>query len=331
MSEPCLFGSHRVIRPAGAMPQLAWQLDAVSPCRDDELELSVDLIHVDATSFRQIRQAENDNLQRIIEHVAGIVRERGKLHNPVTGSGGMLIGTAKAYGTCYRDPPTIGQRLASLVSLTLTPLHLDSIERVDLAHARLHVRGRAILFASSRWAYVAPDLPETAVLAALDVAGAAPRTRLRTRPGDRVLILGSGRSGLLAALAARRAGAAEVAMVDIDPIALRAAMELGAATRVIEGTVLDPLALRRALGEAADLTVSAVDVVGAEAAAILCTQPRGTVLFFSMATSFQSAALFAEGIGSPVTLEIGNGYTEGHAQETLELLRAYPALAARLM
>jgi hypothetical protein len=59
--------------------------------------------------------------------------------------------------------------------------------------------------------------------------------------------------------------------------------------------------------------VSTVDVAGAEAAAILCTQPRGTVLFFSMATSFQSAALFAEGIGSAVTLEIGNGYVEGHA------------------
>jgi L-erythro-3,5-diaminohexanoate dehydrogenase len=331
MSNPCPFGTHRVIRPAGAMPQLAWQLDAVSPCWNNELELSVDLIHVDAASFRQIRQAENDNLQRIIQHVEGIVRERGKLHNPVTGSGGMLIGTAKAYGTCYRNPPALGQRIASLVSLTLTPLHLDTIERVDLAHARLRVQGRAILFSSSPWAHVAPDLPETAVLAALDVAGAAPRTRLRTRPGDRVLILGSGRSGLLAALAARRAGAAEVAVVDIDAIALRTAKEVGAATRVIEGTVLDPFALRRALGEPADLTVSTVDVAGAEAAAILCTQPRGTVLFFSMATSFQSAALFAEGIGSAVTLEIGNGCVEGHAQETLDLLRTYPALSARLM
>jgi L-erythro-3,5-diaminohexanoate dehydrogenase len=74
-----------------------------------------------------------------------------------------------------------------------------------------------------------------------------------------------------------------------------------------------------------------VGVAGAEPAAILCTQPHGTVLFFSMATSFQSAALFAEGIGSAVTLEIGNGYLEGHARETLELLRTCPALAARLV
>src|SRR5690348_15056321 len=133
MSEPCPFGTHRVIRPAGAMPQLAWQLDALSPCTANELERSVDLIHVDAARLRQIRQSDNDSGPRIIKQVEGIVRERGKLHNPVTGSGGMLIGTAKAYGTCYRDPPIIGQRLASLVSLTLTPLHLEAIERVDLA------------------------------------------------------------------------------------------------------------------------------------------------------------------------------------------------------
>jgi L-erythro-3,5-diaminohexanoate dehydrogenase len=120
-------------------------------------------------------------------------------------------------------------------------------------------------------------------------------------------------------------------LVDIDATALRVAVEVGAATRVIEASVLDPLALRSALVEPADLTVSAVDVAGAEAAAILCTQPQGTVLFFSMATSFQSAALFAEGIGSAVTLEIGNGYLDGHARETLELLRTCPALAARLM
>jgi hypothetical protein len=33
---------------------------------------------------------------------------------------------------------------------------------------------------------------------------------------------------------------------------------------------------------------------------------------------------------SAVTLEMGNGYVDGHARETLELLRTCPALAARL-
>ncbi len=40
-----------------------------------------------------------------------------------------------------------------------------------------------------------------------------------------------------------------------------------------------------------------------------------------MATSFTKAALGAEGVGSDVTMLVGNGYTKGHAEITLELLR----------
>lgn len=40
-----------------------------------------------------------------------------------------------------------------------------------------------------------------------------------------------------------------------------------------------------------------------------------------MATSFTKAALGAEGVGSDVTMIVGNGYTKGHAEITLQLLR----------
>jgi L-erythro-3,5-diaminohexanoate dehydrogenase len=40
-----------------------------------------------------------------------------------------------------------------------------------------------------------------------------------------------------------------------------------------------------------------------------------------MATSFTRAALGAEGVGKDVTMMIGNGYTKGHAQVALNILR----------
>jgi L-erythro-3,5-diaminohexanoate dehydrogenase len=63
-------------------------------------------------------------------------------------------------------------------------------------------------------------------------------------------------------------------------------------------------------------------------AALLAVKDGGTVIFFSMATSFTGAALGAEGVGKDVTLIIGNGYVPGHADLTLDLLRRHSRLCA---
>jgi L-erythro-3,5-diaminohexanoate dehydrogenase len=52
------------------------------------------------------------------------------------------------------------------------------------------------------------------------------------------------------------------------------------------------------------------------------------VIFFSMATSFSSAALGAEGLAADVTMLVGNGYVPGHAEMALELLRTEPGVRA---
>jgi hypothetical protein len=71
-----------------------------------------------------------------------------------------------------------------------------------------------------------------------------------------------------------------------------------------------------------------VDVPGCEHGAILATRPGGTVVFFSMATSFPAAALGAEGLAADVTMLIGNGYVPGHAELALDLVRTEPGVRA---
>jgi L-erythro-3,5-diaminohexanoate dehydrogenase len=97
----------------------------------------------------------------------------------------------------------------------------------------------------------------------------------------------------------------------------------------------DPIAVRDAVmpltrDAGADLTLSCVNVGGAELSAIVATRDRGKVYFFAMSTSFTAAALGAEGIGKDVDLYIGNGFAHGHAEHTLTLVREEPALAKLL-
>lgn len=98
---------------------------------------------------------------------------------------------------------------------------------------------------------------------------------------------------------------------------------------IVVADARDPVGLAEAVAKAggpADVTVVCVDVPGCEGGAILATKPGGTVIFFSMATSFSTAALTAEGLAADVTMLIGNGYVPGHAELALNLIRTNPAV-----
>ncbi len=321
------YGLHRVIGQPGTLPQAADRLDATLPCQATELEISVEHIHIDASSLAQLRRAHGDDAASVREALLALVRHRGKLHNPVTNSGGMLTGVVRRAGPAFPNAPAPGTRIATLVSLTLTPLHLDFLDLPDLRTSAAAARGTAFLFETSIWVELPADIPEAVSLAAFDVAGAPARVRARTAPGSRVLIIGAGRSGMLCAVAAVEAGAVDVLVGDTDPARLAMLDELELpAIRPLAGDARAAVAFAELVGRPVDLTVSCVNVAGIETACILSTRRDGHILFFSMATDFTRAALGAEGVGSAATLEIGNGYAPGHAAQVVDLLRRHPRL-----
>lgn len=329
------YGLRRVVSPKGVLPQRADVLDPALPLGDDEVAIAVDALNVDAASFRQIEADAGRDPARIADEIAQIVRERGKLHNPVTGSGGMLIGRVRAVGPSHPAAGALrpGDRIATLVSLTLTPLRLDWIRAVRPEVDRVECEGEAILFATGLWARLPDDLPETLALAALDVAGAPALVARHARPGQRVLVLGAGKSGGLVCAQARErlGGAGEVVACDVSEAALAALAGTGACDRTLRADATDAVATLRAVEAAGgpfDLVVSCASVPGTEMAALLSVRDGGTVLFFSMATSFTAAALGAEGVGRDALLVVGNGYVPGHAELTLGLLRRNPRLRA---
>jgi L-erythro-3,5-diaminohexanoate dehydrogenase len=328
------YGAHRVIAPAGALPQAAQQVDNdFTRHFDTEVRIAVERLNLDAASFRQLLEASGGDLDGVGRGVLATVAARGKQHNPITGSGGMLIGTVTRVGSRVSSTLAPGDHIATLVSLTLTPLRIDEILEVR-ASGQLAVRGEAVLFASGPYAVLPPDLNERVALAALDVCGAPAQVARSARPGDLVLVLGAGgKSGLLCAAEARLhvGSGGHVIGIEPSPKAAEELRQLGFCDHVLELDARDPLALYRAFvaasgGREADLVISCVNVEGAELSSVLCTRARGRVLFFAMTTSFGRAALGAEGIGKDVDLLIGNGYVTDHAELTLRLLRNHPTL-----
>jgi L-erythro-3,5-diaminohexanoate dehydrogenase len=334
-------GLHRVLAPAGVLPQAAWQLDARRDLWPDEVRVGVQRLNLDAASFRQLR-SEHPDSAAMRSAVLSIVAERGKMQNPVTGSGGMLTGVVEEVGPDSPLGLQPGDLVATLVSLSLTPLVItDSLARWDGRSEQVPCDGHAILFGRSIAARLPADLPGPLALAVLDVCGAPALTYrvVSDSPSSRpvVAIIGaSGKSGSLSAAAARQAGAARVigvVPVEAEAAILRAAGAAegpcGLVDEIVVADARDPVGLSAAVAAAggpADVTVVCVDVPGCEGGAILATVQGGTVVFFSMATSFTAAALGAEGVAADVTMLVGNGYVPGHAQLALDLIRSHPGV-----
>jgi L-erythro-3,5-diaminohexanoate dehydrogenase len=328
-------GADRVIDPSGSLPQPALRLDPSGPVRPYELEIAVERLCLDSTSFRNIRQSCDADPDLMAERIAEIVAARGKMHNPETDSGGVLYGTATAVGERLTHSPELGEPVVTLCSLTLTPLRLDQVTGVDPDSPQVDVIGTAYIPDSAGWAPVPEDVPLATAIDIYDVCAAASQVRDLAPRGGTVCVLGVGHAGKVAMAAARDAtGGGTVVAVDVDAAELDRVAELGLCDIAVATDLRDPLAAIRALGQAdvppADLTVVVVNAAGCESAAILMTAEGGTVLFFSMATNFSTAALAADGIGADLRMLVGSGYSTDYGRYALELVRTQPALRAAL-
>lgn len=324
MKDP--FGCYRVLDPPGALPQNCWKIDNDPAPRFGETAVDVEILNVDSSSFLQLLEQSRRDKTEMADLILRIVEDRGKLHNPVTGSGGMLIGSIPQAGSLGR------LRIASLVSLTLTPLRIDAIRRIDTERERVYVAGTAILFEQTLYCPLPSDLPETVALVLFDVLGAPAQCARLCPRHNTILILGAGKAGLLSAASIRRENpAARILVIDTSAEALAVMHRLGLCDWSATLDARYPLAVFEAIlaatdGRLCDLTINVVNQPGTEGSSILATRQGGVIYFFSMATSFPQAALTAEGLARDVQMIIGSGYTPGWIEYALDLLRGHVPL-----
>lgn len=326
------YGVHRVIEPKGVLPQPAMKINNdMSMLFDNEILVDVRTLNVDSASFTQIKEQAKGDEDNIKDIILGIVEKAGKLKNPVTGSGGMFVGTVAQVGNALKGKIGLkpGDKIASLVSLSLTPLQIHAIKAIRKETDQVDVAAKAILFESAIYAKLPEDIPEQLALAVLDVAGAPAQTAKLVKPGDTVLVIGAaGKSGLLCAYEAKRRSGVSGKVIGVRHTDTGDGLleNSGFVDEIITGSAVEAVDLlekvEKATGGAlCDVVINCVNVPDCEMGSILPCKEGGVVYFFSMATSFTKAALGAEGIGKDINMIIGNGYTKNHDIISLELLR----------
>lgn len=323
-------GLQRVVGQKHVLPQQAQAVDPSLPIAEDELLIEVESLNIDSASFHQIAEACGGDVAKMETHVRELVKARGKHHNPVTGSGGMLLGRVAQIGPKFpivEKPVRVGDRIATLVSLSLTPLEIRKIKAIHPKIDRIDIEGHAILFASGLFARLPSDLSDTVSLAVLDVAGAPAQTRQLVQDGQSVVVVGGGgKSGVLCLYEAKKKEGVTTVAIDYSTDAIARLKSLSFVDHVVQADARNAVEVmekvRAALGgKLADVVINVANIPETEMSCILSARQKGIVYFFSMATSFTRAALGAEGVGADLDLRIGNGYTEGHADHALNLLR----------
>ena len=324
------YGSHRVISPVGLLPQAADKVNNDPVIYDNEILIEVEALQPTATAFGRIKREADGDLEKIKAEILKIVEDRGKFQCPVTKSGGILIGKIKEIGPELqgKTEAEVGDRIATLVSLSLTPLKIYDITGIDVDTEQVFCKADAILFETGIYTKLPDDLGAPLSLALMDIAGAPAQGAVHAKPGDVVVVEGAGKAGLLCLAEAKKR---------VSPTGLVVCMEyseeqcelvrsLGIADIVVQANGQKPLEAYEAYMEAtggrlADFTVNTVNVPDTELSCVMVTKDTGMIYFFSMSTDFAKASLGAEGIKKYVPMLIGNGYYPGHAQIAFDIVR----------
>ena len=329
------FGTNRVIEPEGLLPQAAEILDNTVDIWANEILIDVIALQPTASAFQSLKGKCGEDKNRIKEEIYKIVEMKGKFQDPVTKSGGMLIGKVKEIGDALLDKVEIkkGDLVATLVSLSLTPLKLYDVTEINLDTEQVFCQADAVLFESGIYTKIPDDLGQKLSLAIMDIAGAPAQVAMNARPGDIVVVLGAGKAGLLCLAEAKKRVAPHGIVVCLESLKSQceAVEKLGLADLVIQADGQKPLDtynkyITNMDNRLADFTVNTVNVANTELSTILVTKDTGKVYFFSMSTDFVKASLGAEGAKKYVMMIMGSGYYPGHDQIAFNTVRENPLL-----
>ena len=334
-------GLHRVLDPRGAaLPQAARRIDARPEIWPDEVRVRVETLNLDAASYRQLAEAHTGADGRVDGEalrsaVLEIISARGKMQNPVTGSGGMLIGTVEEVGPRTRGLAP-GDHIATLVSLSLTPLHItDGLARWDGLSERVPAQGHAILFGRSIAAVLPDDLSPELALMVMDVCGAPALVARVVReyaargPAPSVLVLGERASPARSRspprpMRARACGSRSCRSSARPSCWWGRASPTRSSSRTRAARSASPRPWLRRRSRRHHRRVRRRPRV--RAAGHPLDRPGRDHHLLLHGDELRRGGLGAEGVAADVRMLVGNGYVPGHAAYALDLVRRNAAV-----
>jgi len=328
------YGTERVLEPKYVLPTVAWKVDNNRKLLPGEMRIDVKRIHIERTSFKEICLEANDNDQRIIQKIMDIVIRRGKLHNPVTDTGGVLCGTIAEIEDSYPNKKDfrVGDDVICNASLASVPLYIDKIISIDRTYGQIEIEGYAIVTSSLPIIRLPHDLPLPLLLFTLDESGTIYRVSSTAVGKKRFLVVGNNLlSNILFGLAIRKVAGEDAEIVCLldrktdnvlkGPSIDRLVSELFTSVHSVD--ILRPMECLHQLGDnlSFDLSVNCADITGAETINILATKSGGTVVFANLINNYNIALYITEATSKQLDIRSADGYLEAYDDFDLEIVR----------
>ncbi|MEG0291633.1 MAG: sigma-54 dependent transcriptional regulator [Anaerovoracaceae bacterium] len=328
------YGQDRVIEPKQLLPTTAWKLDNQREIKKHEMRVSLRRLHIEGTSFRQICLDVNNKDELIKEKIIDIVERRGKLHNPVTDTGGLAYGVVEAIGADYINAEGIevGDTVICNASLTSMPLYISKIEGIDHAYNQVDVSGYAILYNNITVVKSHGVLPVNLLLYAFNESGTLYKASELSKGKERFLIVGNNLLvNILYGYTIRRTVGRNATIVNILDKKTNTVIMDGKIDALIENVfdeiryenILHPLEVVEKFNhdELFDLTINCADIPGAETINILATKNGGEVLFANLINNYNIALYITESIGRSLRLHCAEGYVDGYDDFDVDIVR----------
>ncbi len=328
------YGMKRVIEPKYVLSTSAWKVDNNREIYPNELRVSIKNLHLESTSFKQIRIESNNNIDRIKDRIIDIVIKRGKLHNPVTDTGGLLFGTVEKIGEEYDNKKglRVGDEIICNASLAAIPLYISRITKIDMAYNQVEVEGYAILFNEFPIVRKPEGVPLNLLLFAFDESGTMYTISSCARGKKNFLVVGSNLlTNTLFGFAIRKVVGPDARIVCLldnkSEVMLKGkSIELllnNVFTEIYYVNILRPMECIKSLNMDAlfDLSVNCADIPGAETINIMATKSGGTVFFANLINNYNIALYLTEAVSRQLDIRCADGYLEEYDEFDIKIVQ----------
>ncbi|WP_227020284.1 sigma 54-interacting transcriptional regulator [Sinanaerobacter chloroacetimidivorans] len=329
-----LYGTNRVIEPQHVLSTSAWKVDNNREILPNELRVSIKKLHIESTSFKQICIECNNNIEKIKDRIIDIVIKRGKLHNPVTDTGGLLYGTVEKIGPEYHNEKglKVGDEVICNASLAAIPLYISRINRVDMTYNQIDAEGYAILFDKFPTVKRPEGVPVNLLLYAFDESGTLYTVGSCAKGKENFLVVGNNLlTNMLFGYAVRKAAGPSAHIVclfdnksemkvkgkSIDTLLSEIFTEIHYVN------ILKPMECITRLNADAffDLSINCADIPGAETINILATKSGGTVCFANLINNYNIALYLTESISRQLDIRCADGYLDRYDEFDIQIVK----------
>lgn len=328
------YGLERSLTPRWTLAPSAWELDNSRELREGEIRIALERVHVEGTSFRQICQEAGNDEERIKEKINDIVIRRGKLHNPITDTGGLLCGVIEEIDRSYENTRGFkpGDKVICNASLAGLPMYIDRITNIDKVYSQFDAEGYAICLPGMPLIKRPDDIPVDLLLFAFNESGTIYTVSNDAKDKKRIAVLANNNlMAMVYGYTIRKAAGSDAEVYCIldrnTPVTAEGPkieeFKKKVFTDVHYVNVMRPVECLKQFADRppVDMMVNCADIPGAETISVMATRSGGTVIFANFISNYNIALYVTEATSKDLNIKCADGYLDRYAEFDFEIVR----------